>query len=195
MKDLKDKLFAVLGVKTANEAKEKFSQLVDEPKAVEYKDLTLQDGSVLLLDGELAVGSSVMVKTESGDAPAPDGEYILQDGSKIVVMGGKISEVGKTEEEPIEEGMSSDELKGALEGFEKRIKSLEDLLLQAGQKSEQEKTAMKSQEDKVSKLIDLVEKVLEMPAQEPVKQEVFRNEKADKFAEMARTLEALKKRK
>lgn len=65
-----------------------------------FAEVKTSDGIVLKIDGEVAVGSNVIVVTEEGDIPAPDGVYELEDGTKIMVKDGMIEKVG--EEDPAE---------------------------------------------------------------------------------------------
>jgi uncharacterized small protein (DUF1192 family) len=74
-------------------------------EVVEVKQMTegiLQDGSSIYTDSDAwAVGVRVLVKdAEGNDAPLIDGEYILADGSTIVVAEGVIAEIKPMEEEP-----------------------------------------------------------------------------------------------
>lgn len=74
-------------------------------EVVEVKQMTegiLQDGSSIYTDSDAwAVGVRVLVKdAEGNDAPLMDGEYILADGSTIVVAEGVIAEIKPMEEEP-----------------------------------------------------------------------------------------------
>jgi hypothetical protein len=66
-----------------------------------FTDVKTTDGLILSYDGDLAVGIEIFVVDETGKNPAPDGEYILEDGTKISVMDGKVEEFGM-EAEPVE---------------------------------------------------------------------------------------------
>lgn len=65
-----------------------------------FVEVKTPDGIVLKIDGELSVGNTVMVVTEEGEIPAPDGNYELEDGTKFKVENGVISEIGEEETEP-----------------------------------------------------------------------------------------------
>lgn len=74
-----------------------------------FLDVKLVDGTQLKVDGEsLEIGAKVMVITEEGEIPAPNGEYELEDGSKIEIAEGVISEV-KGIEEPVTEEVPAEE--------------------------------------------------------------------------------------
>ena len=81
---------------------EKFN---DEPIVTTEQSFTeakLMDGvTIIQYDAEeLAQGIPVNVVTDEGILPMPDGEYVMEDGSKLVVMGGLVAEYEKAEEVP-----------------------------------------------------------------------------------------------
>ncbi len=63
-----------------------------------FEDYKLKGGAVVSID-KLDVGGSVTLNGE----PAPDGEHEFEDGTKIVVAGGLITEVKKAEVAPVVE--------------------------------------------------------------------------------------------
>lgn len=73
------------------------------PAATEGADETKTintDKGTLSYTGELAVGSEVSVTNEDGTtSAAPDGDYVAEDGSTIVVAEGKVTEIKPKEEE------------------------------------------------------------------------------------------------
>ena len=75
-----------------------------EPIATEqsFTEAKLMDGvTIVQYDAEeLAQGIPVNVVTPEGILPMPDGEYVMEDGSKLVVMGGLVAEYEKAEELP-----------------------------------------------------------------------------------------------
>src|SRR5574344_834982 len=64
----------------------------------EFESVTTDKGNLEFVGG-LAVGTEVLLN----DSPAPDGEYTLEDGRKLVVYQGQISEIKEKEEEPAPE--------------------------------------------------------------------------------------------
>lgn len=64
-----------------------------------FANAKLADGTVIEIQGETIVGSAVMVVTEQGAAPIPDGEYTMEDGTVIYTSGGVIAEVKAPEAE------------------------------------------------------------------------------------------------
>jgi len=85
---------------------EKPTETVD----VKFKDMKLEDGTTIIsIDGEeLAIGVPVYVVTPEGRVPAPDGEVVLEDGTKVTVMQGLVAEVSSPEEEAPEGEVASE---------------------------------------------------------------------------------------
>jgi hypothetical protein len=86
-----------------------------EPKAeatsIELAEATLVDGTVVKVEGELEEGKSLVVVTEEGDVPAPEGVHETSDGKLITVdaSGVIISIEDKPEEEAVEQEMEAEE--------------------------------------------------------------------------------------
>lgn len=72
---------------------EKIKVYLTEEVAVKLTDVKTKDGIILNFDGELSVGTEIFIVAENGSTPAPDAEYILEDGSKIKVVEGKVDEI------------------------------------------------------------------------------------------------------
>lgn len=70
-----------------------------------FTEAKLMDGvTIIQYDApELAQGVTVNVVTPEGILAMPDGEYVLEDGSKLVVMGGLVAEYEKAEAMPEDE--------------------------------------------------------------------------------------------
>lgn len=70
-----------------------------------FTEAKLMDGvTIVQFDApELSQGVAVNVVTPEGILPMPDGEYELEDGSKLVVMGGLVAEYEKAEAMPEDE--------------------------------------------------------------------------------------------
>lgn len=66
-----------------------------EPQAVELKEITTADGSVLVLDN-LEVGAAVTLIGTDGEAPAPDGNYDFDDNGvakTLVIEAGVVKDI------------------------------------------------------------------------------------------------------
>ena len=81
----------------------KVSEITDaeaEVEPVEEQNLAsvATDNGELLYDGELEVGTEVFVADEEGNqTPAPDGDYVTEDGKTIKVAEGKVTEIVEVE--------------------------------------------------------------------------------------------------
>ena len=68
--------------------------LAFQGEPVKFASAKLADGTAINIQGDsLAVGVMVSVMTEAGEAPLPDGEYTLEDGTVFYVSGGSVSKV------------------------------------------------------------------------------------------------------
>lgn len=66
---------------------------VDKNK-IDLMEAKTKDGLTLTWEGDAAVGTDIFIILEDGSkAPLADGEYELEDGSKIVAQGGKVAEI------------------------------------------------------------------------------------------------------
>ena len=101
---------------------------VEAPTAeVKLEDVILKDGNVLQVE-KMEVGAMANMVTPDGVMPAADGEYVAEDGTVIMVMGGLISEIKvaeiveevEVEEAPIVAGINSQ-----LEAVTKRLSEIE----------------------------------------------------------------------
>jgi hypothetical protein len=73
-----------------------------------FKDAKLQDGTIVSAES-FEPGMDLTIIDEAGNrTPAPDGEHILEDGTCVEVMGGKITEVEAPEAVAVVEEMAID---------------------------------------------------------------------------------------
>lgn len=109
------------------ENKNKIKQIMSKRKF--KSEVKTVDGLVIYAD-VLEVGAEVFtVDADGNEVPVADGEYKLEDGSKLIVAGGKITEVVAAEIEE-EMSLSSEDVTNLLADliapYETRIKELED---------------------------------------------------------------------
>jgi hypothetical protein len=84
----------------------------DKTKKVYEKTATLEDGTVVYYDGDLAVGTPIMVEVDGVMTQAPEGTHILDSGIAIVVdVEGKVSEIIEPNSEDV---MSREEVAEAM---------------------------------------------------------------------------------
>jgi hypothetical protein len=68
-----------------------------------FLEAKLKDGTVVKVEGEsLAEGAKVVVVTEEGEIPAPNGSHELEDGSKVETVDGVIKSIQAAIEEKVE---------------------------------------------------------------------------------------------
>ena len=104
------------------------------------------DKQELVFDGELEVGTEVFVEDENADfVPAPDGEYLAEDGRTIVVADGVVAEI--REPEPQNEPEPEEQEPVEAEEIEEPA---------ADPIEEQENEEQESLEDKVARLEGIV---------------------------------------
>ena len=165
-----------------NEAIEKLSGLVSkfnaEPTTEQtFIDAKLMDGTIIRYES-LEVGMPLMVIDEAGnELPAPDGEHELEDGTKVTVEAGIITEVASKEEEapeeeeaPIEQPMAAVETVSK-EDFETLKNEVADLKSKFEEFSTTNETlsadniAMK---ETVKETFSIVEKLANVPSQNTI---------------------------
>lgn len=121
--------------------KENFELEVAESQIVSVKELfvdaKLVDGTAIKVSGEgLVEGAKVMVVTEEGEIPAPDGVHELEDGTKVETKEGLISKI----EEAIAEAPEMEKPEVEIEvSKEEKMESevvalLKDLVVKLGEK-------------------------------------------------------------
>lgn len=108
------------GVDAATETVEKpTEEPKEEPTKVEMAEAKLKDGSTIVYDGELAIGTPVFVVTEEGNVEAPDGDHELEAGGMIVTEAGLVVDIKEPEAElEEEEEMQDDKLQNIIERLE-----------------------------------------------------------------------------
>lgn len=72
------------------DAIKKINKLLGLYKFNSYK---LKSGEEFIIDGDLAVGEPIYIITDNGQLPAPEGEYEMEDTTKIKIEDGKIQEI------------------------------------------------------------------------------------------------------
>jgi hypothetical protein len=85
----------------------KMTAEADKNKNIKLMDYKTKDGLTLRWDGDAAVGAEVFLVLEDGTSVAADnGTYELEDGTKIVLVDGKVSEIIAAEATSNEEDMA-----------------------------------------------------------------------------------------
>lgn len=123
----------------------------------------LEDGTELVIEGDLAEGTKVYVITEEVNIPLPDQTYTLDSGIMITVVDGAITDITEKPEEPVEDEMEeppaetpaeqpTDDIAAKIMDLESRLGKLEELVnsLSASQ------TEIKNQNEELQKQNELL---------------------------------------
>lgn len=162
----------------------------DEPVAVEMATATLTDGTIIEWEGELAVGTAVFVQTAEGNIPAPDATHEVEGGTLITTVGGLVTEIV----EPAESEMPTTEMEefATMSAFNEVVAKMESAIAELTAKVESLSASNITHKEAMSKAIDLIEKVADLPAEEPTKIPVS-SKKNDKFEALKKFKNALNK--
>ena len=164
----------------------------EEPK-VEMAEATLVDGTIVEWEGELAVGTPLFVQTGEGLIPAPDATHEVEGGMLVTTEGGIVAEIVETEAE-VEVTIEANEF-ASLESFNSLLDKFNEVVsrLEAIEKKSAEQEAkFNSMKEVFSKTVDLVEKVAELPSEEPVKAPAKLSKKEEQFANIIKIAQTLK---
>lgn len=120
-----------------------------------FLEAKLIDGTVVKVEGDqLMEGAKVVVVTEQGEVPAPDGVHELEGGVKVQTVGGVIAKVEEVEKPEIEIEMKDEVIEKSEEEVKEEAKvddnkEMYELLRKLMEKVSEK---MKSMEDKMSSL-------------------------------------------
>ena len=164
-----------------------------EEQKVEMATATLVDGTIVEWEGELAVGTPLFVQTGEGLIPAPDATHEVEGGMLVTTEGGIVTEIVETEAE-VEVTIEANEF-ASLESFNSLLDKFNEVVsrLEAIEKKSAEQEAkFNSMKEVFSKTVDLVEKVAELPSEEPVKAPAKLSKKEEQFANIIKIAQTLK---
>lgn len=120
-----------------------------------FVDAKLVDGTPIKVEGEsLMEGAKVVVVTEEGEIPAPDGVHELEDGTKVETKEGVIAKIEEKEKPEIEIELQDVEVEGP-KGSEVQVEvpdQMAEFLALVKDMMEKISEKMKSMEDKVEKM-------------------------------------------
>jgi hypothetical protein len=180
-----------------------------------FEQAKLEDGTIVMWEGELATGTALFVVAEDGtQMPAPDAEHKLEDGTIVSTVGGLVVTVTPAEAETeaeitveVEDKKTEDmagELEMLVEKLAEKVAALEAKLEEMSMKPE----AMSSSDvnakveainseiaSKFNAVVDLVSKISNEPAAQvvqPVKSG-FGKVRTNSVEDIAKTIQNLKK--
>lgn len=165
----------------------------DEVVSVEMASAVLTDGTVIKWEGELAVGTAVMVETAEGDIPAPDGTHEVEGGMLVTTVGGVVTEVVEPSPE-VEVSVEASQEFATIEKFNEVVSNLESKIAQLTEQFESVIAQLNKQSEAFSKTVDLVEKVANLPSAEPTKAPEALSKKEQQFANIVKLAQQLKKK-
>jgi Asp-tRNA(Asn)/Glu-tRNA(Gln) amidotransferase C subunit len=185
-----------------------------------FADYTLEDGTVVRVDGELVEGTEVYVIADETVIPAPDGTHTIPDVGTIVTVSGKITEVQATPAaEPVAEVEVEAEItpEVATEVVEeiadayptmtpevvteivaKHLQAIMDELKAAMTELGDQRKKMETMASHMTTMADIVEKVSDLPTAPPAPSipgivENNRRRKEENFSALAATIQNMKK--
>jgi hypothetical protein len=184
----------------------------------EFKEAKLADGvTIVTWDGEL-LGADLMVVSEEGKIPAPDGDHTLESGEIVTVADGKVINIepAKEEEEEVEIELAEDaEVEAEVESEDYDMKSVVSMLKECmtkiemlekkmgetkmEEKVEEAMSAINNHKDAFVQLVDLVDKIAKLPSEEPAEKsglfssmKVSKEQQDEKLNDFAQALKNLK---
>jgi len=175
-----------------------------------FEQAKLEDGTIVMWEGELATGTALFVVSEDGtQMPAPDAEHKLEDGSIVSTVGGLVVTVtpAEAEEEKEIEDKKKEEMASELEMYveklAEKLAALEVKIEEMGKKPE----AMSTEDvnakvdainteiaSKFNAVIDLVSKISNEPAAPPAQpvKSGFKKESKNSIEDLAKIINSIK---
>jgi len=166
----------------------------EDKKEIEMATATLVDGTIVEYDGELAVGTEIFVQTGEGLIPAPDAVHQTDSGLLITTVDGVVTEVV----EPIVEEVALEEVEVEVpEGGNEVVtvqvlEAIAEAIATVLEEVAMLKEEMKKMKKGFSKTVDLVEKVANLPSENPIKVPAGLSKRDQQFANIVKIAQHLK---
>ena len=163
----------------------------EEKQEVKMETATLVDGTIIEWEGELAVGTAIFVQTGEGLIPAPDSVHQVEGGMLVTTEGGIVTEIVEVEQEvevEAKEFATVESFNSLLDKFNEVVARLEAI----EKKNVEQEAKFNSMKDIFSKTVDLVEKVADLPSEEPTKAPAKLSKKEEQFANIMKIAQTLK---
>ena len=123
-----------------------------------FLDAKLSDGTQIKVEGDsLVEGAKVLVVTQEGSVPAPDGTHELEDGTKVETKDGIVTTIEEKVEEEEEGPKVEIEVGEDMGGMKELYSLLEDMMKKVSEK-------MKNMEQKMETMKDEFESFKKQPA-------------------------------
>ena len=165
----------------------------EEKKEVEMATATLVDGTIVEYDGELAVGTEIFVQTGEGLIPAPDAVHEVEGGLLVTTEGGVVTEIVEPVEEVALEEVAvevPEEVSAIVTG--EVLEAIAEALAPVLEEVAMLKEEMKRMKKGFSKTVDLVEKVANLPSEDPIKAPARLSKRDEQFANIVKIAQHLK---
>lgn len=159
---------------------------------VQLSEMKLKDGTVIIVD-KLEAGGLVVI----GEAPAPPGDYELEDGTKLTVgEGGVITAIEAVEAPEAPEQVMQNDYSETFAGIEQKFADYEQKFSAYEARIKTAEDAYAKQSEQMTSLIELVGKLIETPTAETVVggKNNFSTQKAETKAERISGLAELLKK-
>jgi hypothetical protein len=166
----------------------------EDKKEIEMATATLVDGTIVEYDGELAVGTEIFVQTGEGLIPAPDAVHEVEGGLLVTTVDGVVTEVV----EPIVEEIALEEVAVEVPEEVSAIVTAEVLeaIAEAIAPVLEEVAILKEEMKKMKKgfsmTVNLVEKVANLPSENPIKAPARLSKRDEQFANIVKIAQHLK---
>jgi hypothetical protein len=166
----------------------------EDKKEIEMATATLVDGTIVEYDGELAVGTEIFVQTGEGLIPAHDEVHEVEGGLLVTTVDGVVTEVV----EPIVEEVALEEVEvevpeGANEVVTVQVlEAIAEAIAPVLEEVALLKEEMKKMKKGFSMTVNLVEKVANLPSENPTKVPAGLSKREQQFANIAKIAQHLK---
>jgi hypothetical protein len=166
----------------------------EDKKEIEMATATLVDGTIVEYDGELGVGTEIFVQTGEGLIPAPDAVHETDSGLLVTTVDGVVTEVV----EPIVEEVALEEVEVEVpEGSNEVVtvqvlEAIAEALAPVLEEVAMLKEEMKKMKKGFSMTVNLVEKVANLPSEDPIKVPAGLSKRDQQFANIAKIAQHLK---
>jgi predicted transcriptional regulator len=172
----------------------------EKKEEVQMEEAMLVDGTIISWEGELAVGTAIFVQTGEGLIPAPDATHEVEGGLLVSTEGGIVTEIVEPTE-VIEEEVALEEV--AVEVPEEVsavvtaevLEAIAEAIAPVLEEVAMLKEEMKKMKSGFSMTVDLVEKVANLPSEEPTKAPAKLSKKEEQFANIMKLAQHLKNKK
>lgn len=165
----------------------------EDKKEIEMATATLVDGTIIEYDGELAVGTEILVQTGEGLIPAPDAVHEIEGGLLVTTEAGIVTEIVEPVAEVALEEVAvevPEEVSAVVTG--EVLEAIAEALAPVLEQVELLKEEMKKMKKGFSKTVDLVEKVANLPSEDPIKAPARLSKRDEQFANIVKIAQHLK---